>query len=108
MTVFGGVPEWLNRAGFENRSARGSGSVGSNPTPSSNGDLQMLAILGPLLGILTSLFGGISGGVLAVLESLAGSLGVRFICWTLRGPDHHRQRGSGSRHRSRQGRDWGG
>ena len=38
----------------------------------------MLAILGPLLSIVTSLFGGISGGVLAVLESLAGSLGVRF------------------------------
>ena len=38
----------------------------------------MLAIFGPLLSILTSLFGGISGGVLAVLESLAGSLGVRF------------------------------
>ena len=38
----------------------------------------MLAILGPLLGIVSSLFGGVSGGVLAVLESLAGSLGVRF------------------------------
>ena len=38
----------------------------------------MLALLGPLIGIVTSLLGGISGGVLTVLESLAGSLGVRF------------------------------
>ena len=40
--------------------------------------LIMLALLGPLLGIITSLFGGITGGVLTVLESLAGSLGIRF------------------------------
>ena len=38
----------------------------------------MFALLGPLIGIVTSLLGGISGGVLAVLESLAGSLGIRF------------------------------
>ena len=38
----------------------------------------MLALLGPLIGIVTSLLGGISGGVLTVLESLAGSLGIRF------------------------------
>ena len=38
----------------------------------------MLAFLGPLLSVVTSLFGGISGGVLSVLESLAASLGVRF------------------------------
>ena len=35
-------------------------------------------LLGPLLGIVTSLLGGISGGVLTVLEALAGSLGARF------------------------------
>ena len=38
----------------------------------------MFALLGPLLGIVTSLLGGVSGGVLTVLESLAGSLGIRF------------------------------
>ena len=38
----------------------------------------MFALLGPLLGIVTSLLGGVSGGVLSVLEALAGSLGVRF------------------------------
>ena len=39
----------------------------------------MFALLGPLLSIVTSLFGGVSGGVLAVLESLgAASLGIRF------------------------------
>ena len=38
----------------------------------------MLALLGPLIGIVTSLLGGVSGGVLTVLESLAGSLGIRF------------------------------
>ena len=39
---------------------------------------MILALLGPLIGIVTSLFSGISGGVLAVLESLAASLGARF------------------------------
>ena len=38
----------------------------------------MLAIAGTLLSIVTSLFGGVTGGVLTVLESLAGSLGIRF------------------------------
>ena len=38
----------------------------------------MFALLGPLIGIVTSLFGGVSTGVLSVLESLAGSLGARF------------------------------
>ena len=38
----------------------------------------MFALLGPLLSIVTSLFGGVTGGVLSVLEMLAGSLGARF------------------------------
>ena len=38
----------------------------------------MLALLGPLISIVTSLFGGVSTGVLSVLESLAASLGARF------------------------------
>ena len=38
----------------------------------------MLALAGTILSVVTSLFSGISGGVLAVLESLAASLGVRF------------------------------
>ena len=54
--------------------------MGSNPTPSSSGDLLMflLPLLAPLLSVVTSLFGGVTGGALTVLESLAGSLGVRF------------------------------
>ena len=38
----------------------------------------MFLFLGPILSIVTSLFGGITGGALTVLESLAGSLGIRF------------------------------
>ena len=38
----------------------------------------MLALLGPLIGIVTSLFSGISGGVLAVLKTVAMGLGLRF------------------------------
>ena len=38
----------------------------------------MFALLGPIISVVTSLFGGISGGVLSVLESLAASLGARF------------------------------
>ena len=38
----------------------------------------MFALLGPLLSIVTSLFGGVTGGVLSVLEALAASLGIRF------------------------------
>ena len=38
----------------------------------------MFALLGPLIGIVTSLFGGVTSGVLTVLEALAGSLGIRF------------------------------
>ena len=40
----------------------------------------MFALLGPLLSIVTSLFGGISGGVLAVLESLAGKPRRAILC----------------------------
>ena len=39
----------------------------------------MLALLlGPIISIATSLFGGVSSGALSVLTSLAGSLGIRF------------------------------
>ena len=38
----------------------------------------MFALFGPILSIVTSLLGGISSGVLSVLEMLAGSLGARF------------------------------
>ena len=38
----------------------------------------MLALLGSLLGIVTSLFGGVSSGVLTVLKALALGLGLRF------------------------------
>ena len=38
----------------------------------------MFALLGPLIGIVTSLLGGVTSGVLSVLEMLAGSLGARF------------------------------
>ena len=39
----------------------------------------MFALLvAPILSIVTSLFGGVTSGVLSVLEMLAGSLGARF------------------------------
>ena len=49
----------------------------------------MFALLGPLIGIVTSLLGGISSGAMSVLASLAGSLGVRFYLGLTVGSDHH-------------------
>ena len=45
----------------------------------------MFALLGPLLSIVTSLFGGVSRGVLTVLKALALGLGLRFYAGLVAG-----------------------
>ena len=38
----------------------------------------MVLLLAPILSIFSTLFGGVTSGVLSVLEALAASLGIRF------------------------------
>ena len=68
----------------------------------------MFALIG-ILGVVTSLFSGISGGVLAVLESpWQASLGVRFYAGLTVGLIITNNAVRDVRHQARQGGDRGG